>query len=98
MLSFPREVLGSIKRFPSGEENYSPRTNLPVVPFGQYFDDLKTKREYFPIISSAISDFVSDECKLLNYANFQAQLTGNNIDNLHREFLKERKDVESHKE
>jgi hypothetical protein len=56
------------------------------------------EREYLPMRSSTISDFAFDECKLLNYANFQAQLTGNNINDLHRELFKAMKDAESHKE
>jgi hypothetical protein len=98
MLSLPIEGLGNIKRFPSEEETYLSGRNLTAIPFRQYYDYLKTKREYFPIRSSTISDYVSNECKLLNDANFQDQLTRNNIDDLHRELLKERKDAESHKE
>jgi hypothetical protein len=75
MLSLPREGLGNIKMFPSGEETYLPGRNLLTIPFKQYSDDLKTKRDYFPIRSSTISNSVSDECKLLNYANFEDQLT-----------------------
>jgi hypothetical protein len=84
MLSLPREGIGSIKRFPSGEETYLPGRNLLEVPFKQYSDDLKNKRGYLSTRSSTIAFFVSDECKLLNYASFQAQLTRNNIDDLHR--------------
>jgi hypothetical protein len=71
MLSLLREGIGNIKRFPSGGETYLPGRNLPIVPFRQYSDDLKTKIEYFPIRSLTISDSVSDEWKLQNYTNFQ---------------------------
>lgn len=76
------------RRHPSSEEHFIPSINLRNIPFRQWSEDLKIKREYIPVKSSAPTQDINDECKFLNWSNMQAIHTKYNINDLHRDVLK----------
>jgi hypothetical protein len=70
MLLLPREVMGSTKNNSGGEESFLPDPNPTHVPFMQYLEELRTKRNYVPDKYVFVVESMSEECKFLKCFNF----------------------------
>ena len=61
---------------PQGDTSFHPGRNIPDTPFIEFSHDGISKREFMQHRSSTPHETVSNEIKLLNYKNYQHNLTG----------------------
>ena len=87
MMSLPRSSPGFTSTNPQGDTSFHPGINLSNTPFRQFAHDGFSKREFMPHRSSNPHESVSDEIQLLNYNNYQQQLTGENLDDIASDIL-----------
>ena len=87
MMSLPRSSPSFTSTNPQGDTSFHPGRNLPNTPFRQFAHDGLSKREFMPHRSSNPHESVSNEIKLLNYSNYQQELTSQNIDDIASDIL-----------